>query len=361
LDADSEGVEGRFYVWDRDEVRALLGKEEYAVVAPHFGLDRAPNFEERWHLHTFKDLPGVAQAVGRDERETAALLDRARQKLLKARAARVRPARDEKILTAWNALMIRAMAIAAVGLDRADLCDSAARALDFVRTHLLCDGRLLVTYKDGRAQLNAYLDDYAYLIDALLELLQARWRSADLELAVALADVLLARFEDREQGGFFFTAHDHETLIHRPKPFGDDALPAGNAVAAKALGRLGHLIGEPRYLDAAERTLRAAWPQLSELPFAHCSMLDALEEYLMPPEIVILRGEEGSMRQWRKAARGYRPHRLTFAIPHGTDDLPGALAGRESDQRLCVAYICSGTSCSAPIDDLEEFLERSGE
>ncbi len=154
------------------------------------------------------------------------------------------PARDEKILTAWNALMIKGLAIASRVLRRPDLADAAFAAVDFVRHHLWRDGRLLATYKDGRAHLPAYLDDYAFLADALLELLQTRWRSSDLDFAQQLADVLLAQFEDSQAGGFFFTAREHEPLIHRSKTYADDSLPSGNGVAASVLCRLGILLGE---------------------------------------------------------------------------------------------------------------------
>ena len=160
------------------------------------------------------------------------------------------------------------MSIAARVLHRPELGAAAARAVDFIREHLWREGRLLATYKDGRAHLPAYLDDYAFLVDALLELLQTRWRSSDLAFARELTDAVLSRFEDTAQGGFFFTAIDHEQLIHRSKSYSDDALPSGNGVFASVLCRLGVLLGDMTYLNAAERTLRAAWPSLLEYPQA---------------------------------------------------------------------------------------------
>src|SRR6201995_3523539 len=171
--------------------------------------------------------------------------------------------------------MIKGLAIAARVLKRPDLEDAATAAVDFVRHHLWRDGRLLATYKGGRAHLPAYLDDYAFLIDALLELLQTRWRSRDLEFAQELAEVLLEQFEDSESGGFFFTARGHEKLIHRSKTFGDESIPSGNGVAASVLCRLGFLLAEPRYIEAAERTLRAGWSGLREHPMAHMTLLNA--------------------------------------------------------------------------------------
>ncbi|HEY7379537.1 MAG TPA: thioredoxin domain-containing protein, partial [Steroidobacteraceae bacterium] len=299
LDADSEGHEGRFYVWDKNEIQGLLDRDEYRVVERRFGLDEAPNFEGHWHLHAREALDEVASREKRELTEIESILQGAMKKLRRAREARVRPGRDDKILTSWNGLMIQGMAVAARTLRRADLEQSATRALDFVRSTLWNNGRLVATFKDGHAHLPAYLDDYVFVADAILELLQYRWRSADLGFATSLLDAVLEHFGDRERGGFFFTADDHETLMHRSKTFSDDSLPNGNAVAARVFGRAGHLLGETRYLEAAERTLRAGWAQLERYPQGHAALLNALEEHLEPLEIVIVRGAEGELRRWR--------------------------------------------------------------
>jgi uncharacterized protein len=337
-DADSEGHEGKFYVWSQEEIKQALTPDEYAAFAPHFGLDRAPNFEGHWHLHVFQST-----------QDSAALLESARHKLLAIRNKRVWPGRDDKILTSWNALMIRGMAIAARVLDRADLEASATRALEFVRNTLWRNGRLLATYKDGRAHLNAYLDDYVYLADAILELQQVRFRNDELAFARELLEVVLQHFADPE-GGFFFTSDDHETLIHRSKSFSDDATPAGNGIAAFVLQRMGHLLGEPRYLAAAERTLQAAWPVLEKYPQGHTTLLIALEEALNPPETVILRGEAATLETWRRdLARIYAPRRMVLAVPAEATDLPPALADKPV-REMAVAYVCQGSVCSAPLD-----------
>jgi hypothetical protein len=253
------------------------------------------------------------------------------------------------------------MAIAGRHLGREDLLDSAERALTFIRRELWRDGRLLATYKDDRAHLSAYLDDHAFLIDACLELLQARWRSEYLTFARELADLLLEHFEDPAQGGFFFTADDHERLLQRLKPLADEATPSGNGVACLALGRLGHLLGETRLLEAAERGLRAAAPALREAPFAHASLLFALDEYLHPPQIVIIRGEPQASASWLASSlRGYAPRRLAFAIPTEAGDLPAALAAKAAQGRT-TAYVCEGMSCSAPLDSLESLEKRLSE
>jgi hypothetical protein len=352
LDADSEGHEGRFYVWTATEVRERLSAAEYPMFARRFGLDQAPNFEGQWHLCVRGSFEGPDAAGGAPR----ALIESARAKLLAARRLRVWPARDEKVLTSWNALTIRGLAIAARVLHRPDLADAATHAVDFIHRTLWHEGRLLATYKDGRAHLNAYLDDYAFLADALLELLQARWRDRDLEFAQALAEAMLARFADPQGGGFYFTASDHERLIHRSKTFSDESIPAGNGIAAGVLCRLGFLLGEPRYLAAAERTLRAGFEQMREYPESHMSLIAALEDYLKPLQILILRGAEAPRWAHALAAR-YAPSRMVFAIPPDTPDLPAAIAAKPV-QGQAAAYLCTGTTCSAPFTRLED-LERA--
>jgi uncharacterized protein YyaL (SSP411 family) len=360
LDADSEGQEGRYYVWTREAVEALLTPEEMLVFAARYGLDRPANFEGCWHLHA-RVAPGeVAGRLGLAPAQVEDLLARARGKLLAARRARVPPARDEKVLTAWNALMIRGMARAARGLGRPDYLASAERALAFIRATLWRDGRLLASAIDDTAHLPAYLDDHAMLIEALLELLQARWRSEDLAFAIELAEILLARFEDQEEGGFFFTASDHEALIHRPKPLADDALPAGNAVAARVLQRLGHLLGEPRYLAAAAGVLAVADEALRRVPYAHASLLMALDEYLEPGETAVVRAPSTELPRWlAELQRPYQPRRWVLGIPADARDLPGNLAAMVPGEGAR-AYLCRGTRCEAPIEDLARLRGRGG-
>jgi len=350
LDADSEGEEGKFYVWTRSEVQQLLSEDEYALAAARFGFDRSANFEGRWNPHVYAGIDTLAERFGLSEEQVEARLRTARGKLFSAREQRVRPGRDDKILVSWNALMIKGMAQAARVFGDAQYLESAQRALDFIRHTLWHDGRLFATCKDGRAHLNAYLDDYVFLIDAILELLQVRWNSDDLDFALQLTEVTLQHFADPD-GGFFFTADDHENLIQRPKPTSDDALPAGNAIAAKVLGRLGHLLGDTRYIDAAEQTLQAAWEALQHSPYGHTGLLLALEEMLYPVEIVVIRGDR-DLSTWQTAAnRNYAPRRMVFAIPDGATGLPGLLVERKPAAGG-IAYICEGTSCQPSVSSL---------
>jgi uncharacterized protein YyaL (SSP411 family) len=349
LDADSEHEEGKFYVWTPAEFDAVLAPDEAALAKRVFGLTGPPNFEgKHWHLYLAEEPQAAAAALGLDVSSAGSLLEAARVKLLAAREKRVWPGRDEKLLVSWNGLMVAGMARAARALADPTLAESATRAVDFIRAELWRDGRLRATYKDGRARFAAYLDDYAFLAHGLIELNQARWRDADLALARELADVLLEHFEDRS-GGFFFTADDHERLLVKPKPFVDEAVPAGNGIAARVLIALGHLLGEQRYLDAAERTVRAALHALESYPDAHATLLGALEELLAPPKLVVLRGTPDELEPWStKLASTYEPHRLAFAIPNGAK-LDRLLAQRAPRERA-VAYICEGMTCRAPVE-----------
>ena len=350
-DADSEGHEGLYYLWEPDEVRALTG-DDYEVFARRFGLDQAANFEGRWHLT-------VREQVTDEEAEA---IERAKQALLKKRATRVAPARDEKQLTAWNALAIRGLAIAGSTLERPDLVAAAADAVDFLRRELMIDGRLLASFKDGKARFAAYLDDHAFLLDAVLELLQARWNTEHLEFARQLAELLLEHYEDKDHGGFWFTANDGEELIHRSKPLADEAVPSGNGIAAFALQRLGFLLGDTRYLDAAEKTLRAGWRAVEEYPHGHVSLLAALEEHLEHPEIIVIRGANDEIGRWRDSAvRVYAPRRLVFAIPADEPGLAGALADRKPVDGETVAYRCVGTHCEMPVTSWEALAGQLAE
>jgi uncharacterized protein YyaL (SSP411 family) len=250
------------------------------------------------------------------------------------------------------------MATAARTLGRADLVDSAARAVALVQQHCWHDGRLLAVHKDGRSRFPAYLDDHACLAWGLLELAQAEWREPWLAWAIEVVETMLRHFEDDAAGGFYFTADDHEALILRPKTFSDDATPAGNGVAARLLVRLGFLLGETRYLDAAERTLRAAWAALEKHPQGHTTLLMALDELTNPPAIVVLRGAAEDLQTWRSELdKFYDPRRLVVAIPSEATGLPVALADKRPQGRA-VGYLCRGMTCSAPLRTLGELVRE---
>ncbi len=351
-DADSEGEEGIYYLWTPEQVKQMIG-DDYATFAARFGLDKAANFEGQWHLTAREPIT---------DDDARAAIERSKKVLLSERMTRIAPGRDEKQLTSWNALAIRGLAIAGRSLERPELVDSACHAVDFIIGNLVVGDRLLASYKDGEARFSAYLDDHAFLLDALLELLQSRWQSRHLEFAVQLAELMLEHFEDRDRGTFYFTANDHEALIHRPRPLADEAVPSGNGVAAFALQRLGFLLGETRYLDAAERTLRGAWLAMEEYPHGHVSLLTALEEHLNHPEVIVIRGQAEEIDRWRdSAAKVYAPRRMVFAISSDETDLPGALADRRPSDGASIAYRCVGTHCDLPVTSWEALAAELSE
>jgi uncharacterized protein YyaL (SSP411 family) len=354
LDADSEGEEGKFYVWSRDEIRGLLSADEFAVAAAHWGLDAAPNFEgHAWNLRVARQLDEVAAMLGIPLSDAGARLARAKSTLFAARSKRVRPGLDDKILTSWNALAIAGLARAARALNEPGWADLAAAAADALRATAWRNGRLLATRKEAHAHLNAYLDDHAFLLDALLELMQTRFRREDFDWACAIADLLLAQFEDRENGGFFFTSHDHERLYHRTKPGPDNATPSGTGVASLALIALGHLALEPRYVEAGERAVRAFARPLRESPRGCATLVMALEDSLSPPTSVLLAGEAADCADWqRRLERVLRPGVRLFNIAGA--DLPATLTKGPVPASGAAAWVCQGTQCLPPVHSLVE-------
>jgi len=357
LDADSEGEEGKFYVWSRDEVRGLLSTDLFALAAPHWGLDAPPNFEgHAFNLRVARPLEEIASMLGISVAEALARLARAKSTLLAARSKRVRPGLDDKILTSWNALAITGLARGARALNESGWADLAIAATDALRATVWRNGRLLATRKGERAHLNAYLDDHAFLLDALLELMQTRFRREDFEWACEIADLLLAQFEDRANGGFFFTSHDHERLYHRTKPGPDNATPSGNGVAASALIALGHLAAQPRYVEAGERAVRAFAGMLRESPRGCATLLMALEDTLSPPASVLLAGDAAVCAEWHRGLeRGLRPGVRIYNVAGA--DLPAALAKGPLPAGGAAAWVCRGTHCLPPVHAVEE-VER---
>ncbi|OYY95397.1 MAG: thioredoxin domain-containing protein [Hydrogenophilales bacterium 28-61-23] len=356
LDADSEHEEGKFYVWTPERIQSLLTSEEYAVAHACWGLGTAPNFEDRaWHLEMLLELADAATQQGLPETEVVALLEAARAKLFAAREQRIRPGRDDKVLTSWNALMIKGLAHAGRRFDRADWIGLAQKAADALHRTVWRDGRLAASYQQGQARHNGYLDDYAFLLDALLELLQAEWRDADMIWARQLADALLLHFEDAEAGGFFFTSHDHEQLIHRAKPGYDNATPSGNGIAAYGLMRLGRLLDEARYQTAAERALGCFQSAMSDHPTPFPSLLRTLEGVLAPPRVIVLSGPEPELSAWKRAAdKVVDGAGLLFKLTSDAREIPTSM--QKTPQPSVNATICDNVRCLPEIVDLPELL-----
>lgn len=362
VDADSEGEEGKYYVWRREQVKKLLTEDEYLIVETLYGLDKPANFANYWNLHRYDSWRSVVQRLSLSRPDADEKLASAQAKLFAARQERVAPGRDDKILTSWNALAIKGLAHAAQTLNEPGWLVAAQQAADFL--HSNCwqqDSQTLYATWLNAPKYAGYLDDYANLLDALVTLLSAQWQERYASFAVQLADALLQRFYDADQGGMFFTEHNHETLIHRPKPSMDDALPPGNAAAASALAQLGHLLGRTDYLDAAYGTLAWARPSMEQYPAGHCGLVEALEQQLHGGTQILLRGPLSEMQSWQKSlAKGLQPWQHCFAIPYSDvktlpEYLPTLVSG--DDQNKVTAFLCQGLSCSAPVQSLAE-LEK---
>jgi len=343
LDADSEGEEGRFYVWTPAQIREVLGDEAAAAVIEHYGVSEGGNFEGSNVLHlaggaAAPEPPGLAAA---------------REKLLEARADRVRPGLDDKRLASWNALAIAALADAGAVLGREDYLDAARACAEFVLTELRDEGgNLLRTYKDGRAHLNAYLEDHAFLLEALLALYEATFEPRWFEAAQALAETTIERFSDPERGGFYSTSTDHEELIARRKEVGDHPIPSGNSSAALGLLRLAALTGERRYAEWAEGVFALFGKPAVEHPDAFAHMLRALDFNLSPSREVALTGDD--LAELSAVVRErHRPHLVLAGGPEGTGE-PPLLRGRTAVDGRPAAYVCENFSCRLPVTDPEE-------
>jgi uncharacterized protein YyaL (SSP411 family) len=356
LDADSEGEEGKFYTWTPEHIKELLDDDHLQIFFRRFGLDKPANFEGQWHLHAYKSYQALADEFDTKADSLRDQLKKSRRTLFEVREKRIHPGLDEKILTSWNGLMIRGMAHAGRILSREDYIDSAERAASFIKTTLWQDHRLLASHKDGQSHLNAYLDDYAFLLYGLLELLQARWNNDTYNWALEIADALIDKFEDGDNGGFFFTSHDHEQLIQRLKTYNDEAIPSGNGIASIALNQLGYLSGQNRYIDAAERNLKAAWQAINQAPISHCTYVSALDNFLNPPNILIIRSQENDHQQWLDITKNrYLPSTLVFAIPSEITP-PKSLIDKKAGKNT-LAYPCAGYQCHNTLNNYNELLE----
>jgi uncharacterized protein YyaL (SSP411 family) len=342
LDADSEGEEGRFYVWTPAQIREVLG-DDAAPVLDYYGVSDKGNFEGSNVLH---------RAGGADSSEPPGLAA-ARQALLEARGQRVWPGLDDKRLASWNALAIAALADAGAVLGRDDYLDAARGAAEFVLSELRDEsGNLLRTYKDGRAHLNAYLEDHAFLLEALLALYEATFEQRWFEQARALAERTIERFGDPERGGFFSTSSDHEELIARRKEVGDHPIPSGNSSAALGLLRLAALTGEHRYAEWAEGVFALFGKPAVEHPDAFAHMLRALDFHLSPSREVALVGDD--LDQLAAVVRErFRPRLVLAGGQEGAAE-PPLLAGRTAVDGKAAAYVCENFACQLPVTGAEE-------
>jgi uncharacterized protein YyaL (SSP411 family) len=358
-DADSEGHEGRFFGWTPDEIRAVLGEADARLCVDYFGVTEAGNFEGKNVLSVPRDPDVVAHLHGMSEAELMTKIDELRQRLRQTREQRVKPGRDEKVLTGWNGLMLTSLAEAAAALGRADYRQVAVRNAAFLLDALVRDGRLLHTWKDGQARLKGYLEDYAGLAGGLLALYEATFDLRWFKAARELADQMIALFWDATHGGFFTTGHDHETLITRPKGFFDNAMPSGNSAAADVLLRLAACTSELEYERRAVEVFRLMADAMTRSPGGFGHLLCALDRALSPSQEVALIGDLADSRT--QALLGvvrsrFRPNTvITLAAPGDTEAQAAIplLADRPQRDGRPTAYVCEQFACQTPTTEPE--------
>jgi uncharacterized protein YyaL (SSP411 family) len=364
-DADSEGEEGKYYVWSRAEIYAILGTDRGKTFCYVYDVCQYGNWEGRSILNLPRPLDQAARLLGRDLTELDAELAEGRRELLSARELRVPPGKDTKVLVSWNGLAIAALAAAGRVLEDPRYLGAASRASSFILQRMRGeDGRLLHTYKDGQARLNAYLDDYSNLADGLTRLYEATGETPWIDAALELCQLMITEFSDEERGGLYYTGKSHEALITRPKDLFDNATPSANAMAATALLRIAALTGRSDLKEAAEGAIRAASAVVEKAPTAAGQTLIALDIVLSPTqEIAVVAGaESGEFEQALDAIFGqlFLPHAVIAPVPgSGAQNLADRLPFLENrgprDGRLTV-YVCEGQTCQAPAVGLEEAI-----
>jgi uncharacterized protein YyaL (SSP411 family) len=364
-DADSEGEEGKFYVWTKDEVIEILGAEEGEIFCEFYDITETGNFEhDKSIINTPHNPDSFAERKNLSIEELNRILTSGRKRLFYVREERVRPGLDDKILTAWNGLMLTAFAEAANILGRDDYRVVAQRNADFILENLRTGGRLLRTYKDGAAKLNGYLEDYAYVIEGLLAVYEATFDLKYFTEARRLADIMIEQFWDEEEEGFFFTSADHEELITRTKDYFDNAIPSGNSVAALVLQKLSLLTAETSYQTYALSILRNTKQFMSRYPNAFGFMLSSLDFYLSEPKEIAIAGSADSheVRLFLEAIYSrFLPNKVVAAAESNDPAAVEAiklLAEKTAIDDKPTVYVCRNYTCLAPVTTAEQLEER---
>ena len=354
-DADSEGHEGKFFVWDIAEIRDALGETAASMFCDYYNITDAGNFEGENILNVTRRLEDVAVAHNVPFAELQNSLNESKRILFELREKRVKPDRDEKILTAWNGLMMASFAETGVVLNRPDYTDTARRNAEFVLTNLRQDGMLLRTWKDGRAKFNAYLEDYAFLAEGLLTLYETTGESRWLQETLALADRMIEEFWDNEGGGFFFTGKSHEDLIVRSKDYFDNATPSGNSVAAMVLLRLAALTGHENYQNLATALLREVAEQTRRYPSGFGYALSAMDFLLSTPKEVAIVGKDFAAIQpfLAETWRGYLPNKVVaVGLGEKPAEITPLLENRPLVDGSATVYVCEHFTCQNPVTDV---------
>ena len=363
-DADSEGVEGKFYVWTPDEIKEALEPEEAELAMRYWGVTGAGNFEGKNILNVPRSPETVAGDFGISRDELDRRIEKARSKLFDVRQKRVRPGRDDKVLSAWNGLMLRAFALAARVLDRDDYRAVAEKNAGFLLDKLKSDGRLRRSYKDGRARFNGYLEDYAMVADGLVALYEATFASRWLSAADSLCDAMFELFWDAESGTFYDTPADHEKLVTRPRDIYDNATPSGTSVAVDVLLKLALLLDRNDYRQRAEAVLENLSGGMEQLPGAFGQLLSALDFHLSSPLEVAIIGEPetaDTRTLLRAVYSRYLPNKVVAGRAEDDEEAAGLvplLANRPTRDGKATAYVCEGYVCQSPTTEPEELAEQ---
>ncbi|HUF02955.1 MAG TPA: thioredoxin domain-containing protein [Aridibacter sp.] len=357
-DADSEGVEGKFFVWTPEEIAQVLGADAGNAFCVYYDVSETGNFEGKSILRVQKTLAETADELGIPEGELKEMLDQGRKKMFKYRESRVKPFRDEKVLTAWNGLMLAAFAEAAFVLKDERYLEAAKKNADFLLSEMLGSGDLLRTWKEGRAKLRAYIEDYANLADGLIELYQASGEAKYLDAAKSLAERMIEKYWDEDGGGFYFTASDHEELLVRTKDFNDNATPSGNSAAADVLLRLARIYGDERYDRYARTVLRMVASQVRRYPGAFGRAISAMEFALGKVREIVIVGES-SVGIENVLASEYLPLKVIVRSEDGSGTFP-LLEGRGVKDGKTTVYVCENSVCRLPVTDVEDLRAELG-
>ncbi|OGQ83080.1 MAG: thioredoxin [Deltaproteobacteria bacterium RIFCSPLOWO2_12_FULL_60_19] len=358
-DADSEGDEGKFFVWTEDEVTRIVGEEAGEIFCRVYDVTELGNFEEKNILHPTLTVEQAAKLFRKEGAQVKTLIAEAKARLFVEREKRVKPFRDEKVLTSWNGLMLSGLAEAGKILAAPDCLGAAEKTVDFIFRRMFKDGLLLHTYKDGKAMLPGYLDDYAFVATGLLDLYEATLERSNLERSIELAGIMIREFWDDIDGGFFYTGKSHEKLISRTKPAFDSSIPSGNSTAAQLLLRLHHYTGEEGFLKRAEKILRLYYDAMEAQPFGFAHMVAALDFYLEKPREIVLVGDKngaGEQELLRKIHSLYLPNKTIQIVAPGAPagKLSPLLQGKTQRDGKPTVYVCHNFTCSAPVTEWEE-------
>jgi uncharacterized protein YyaL (SSP411 family) len=365
-DADSEGDEGKFFVWTGEEINRLLGEADGEIFCRMYDVGEPGNFDGQSILHPILTVDQASKFFRKESSEIQDLVANAKRKLFVEREKRIKPFRDEKIITAWNGLMLSGLAEAIKIIDNPAALDAARKTVEFIFTKMFRDDFLLHSYKDGQAKLLGYLDDYAFLAVGLLDLYEAMFERSYLDRAIQLTDIMLREFWDERDGGFFFTGKSHEQLISRAKPIFDASIPSGNAMATQLLLRLNYSTGKDQYRASAEKILRSYYDAMESQPFGFAHMLCALDLYLQGAKEIVIVGnpDEAAVRKFIDEINSiYLPNKVILTVRPGASlsQISPLLEGKTALDGKPTVYVCENSTCSAPVTsaaELRSLLEK---